>query len=584
MRGMNGIAGVIYPDVFQISHWINPLLNMMNPSGANESYSNKNVQIGSAGEKIAFNSQKNSAALFAGHLENREGMLKQLQSHGYQPSTDGEIIVNAYELWGNKAFRRLEGSFSLCILDMAKEKIIVVRDCIGEKPLYWYQDQHHFLFSSSLKALLATGAIPQTAAVDGLSSFLYFGYIPQEMSPIRNVNKLLPGHYLQITLNQVTSIHQYWSYSSHFERKEGPSETAIVQHLDHLLERAAKSLVADHQNVGYLSSSEPGSAIVAHYLEKALQGYAQEIPVQKNLDAHVDPNALIEIAWHLEEPQADQEVLATWNWAKQASSEINVLFTDIGCDEILAIHDRYHVRKHLTESWRSAFNQELTHRFLLPALSALYKPAAFALLKRSRRKPWQFEYLNQNALFDEQAMRQAAPHLASQFDPETFLQKFHNLSKIKSKIGSFVYFDVKTRLPDLTIARYDRLMGAYGIRYCSPFLNRPLIEYFAGLPAGEGKAYLQALLPGAMQGNKQRINVKEDSPFFQLFPLLKKGALIEAGILSEKWLKEALTTPKEHYRQLWGLFFLEVWHRLFINRPMETAPPTLSLKELLLEI
>ena len=103
------------------------------------------------------------------------------------------------------------------------------------KPLYWYQDPHSFIFGSQLKALLATGMIPQTPSQDAIASYLFFGYTPQDMTPIKNVNKLLPGHYLQLNRDKSVFIQPFWSYSSYFEKKNNDNKSAILKKMDELI-------------------------------------------------------------------------------------------------------------------------------------------------------------------------------------------------------------------------------------------------------------------------------------------------------------------------------------------------------------
>ena len=93
--------------------------------------------------------------------------------------------------------------------------------------------------------------------------------------------------------------------------------------------------------------------------------------------------------------------------------------------------------------------------------------------------PWQANYLKQIVIFDDQKMKRAAPTLSGLFDPEIFLQKFHNISRINSLVSSFQYFDVKTRLADCYILQYDRLMSAHSLDWRPPFLDKAIIEFLS---------------------------------------------------------------------------------------------------------
>lgn len=621
---MDGIAGVIYSDVFQMSNLVTPMLDTMIHRGRSvqDLFSFKNVQLGVCGQKIQTNLNKRLVAALNGVILNQEALHKELSGLGHSFDTEhpSETLIRAFEEWGTDAFRRLQGDFAFMIFDQNAEKLYLVRDRIGKKPLYWYQNEHYFVFASDLKAILATGVVPQTLARDAIAAYFYFGYIPQDMSPILNVNKLLPAYYLEFCVSGAKFIHSYWSYSSFFNntKEEIP---AVVQNLDRLLANSVnQSLSFAKDPSGCFISGGLGSASVAYNLKKlcppeqltcfsvGFQGQneediaaAQEVSRTLGISHEcgtIKPqnilDSLVKIIWHLDTPLADPNVLATWEISKLASKKTNSVFSGMGSDELLAGHTRYSIEEQKS-SWMQKLRLSASQEILIPLLKRFWKTAALSLLQQSHINKSQFQYLSQNALFTADQLNAAAPKLKGVFDPEVFLNKFQNLP---SHVASYLYFDVKTRLPDSYLLQYERLTSAHGLDFFTPYLDQNIVEYMAGifepdnLDPSETGAYLKEMLKNIYPEkvvNRQKVN----RPYFlagwidqpklrEVFQLLTKGLLVENGIISKKWLQETLLGhSRGSFQHLWSVLVLEIWYRLFVNQSIAPTAPDYSVKELL---
>lgn len=621
---MGGIAGIVYPDTFQASQRIHPMMRALLHRGCEipDIVTYKNIEMGFCNDSFFANPKKAIYAGIDGRIENEAELSHDLKLHGLtcEGKNQAELILLSYELWGNAFIHRVNGKFAISILDTSKKKLLLIRDRIGEKPLYWYHDQNHFIFASELKSILASGLVSQTPAQDAFSAYLQFGYIPQDMTPIRKVNKLLPSYYLEFHFDQSKIIEPYWSYSSHFEKHTPIKKQAVVAKLNDLLSASVQNLLPKNEPIGCLISGGLGSAAVAYYTAKltnnvssysaGFQGQNEEdISVAKEVstilgiphESRMIPSQNLltnfaNILWYLDEPIADPNVIATWNLAELASHHTEHVFSGMGSDELLAGHSRYTI---------TPAKQPLLPYLkvlLLPLLKLLYKPAAYAYLKRSRTNPWQIEYMRHNALFDEATITQAAPALAKLFDPEIFLHKFHHLSRIKSTVASYLYLDVKTRLPDHYILQFERLTAAHGLQWSAPFLDRRVIEFLASLMEQESiseketarflKEILNEVFPDYIVNRPKRTrhgflkSWADESEIKTAFMLLPFGALAEAGLVSEKWLKEKTATPEmraQHFPLLWAILTLEVWYRLFITKPVTTSPPNINVLDLLNE-
>ncbi len=613
-----GIAGAVYPDVFQVKPLIHPMLEALayrNPKGS-DLYSFKNVQIGMRGGKIAAPAKKQIFVALDGTLDNPEELRQEigrLDSSFHLPISDGELIARAYAAFGTACLERLNGAFAFALYDQAQEILLLARDRIGKKPLYWSDGSHGFFFASELKALLVTGCIAQTPALEALASYLYFGYIPQDLTPIQNVNRLLPGHFLLLKRTRTLMINPYWSYSSFFQKEHALSPATTLKILEELIDTSVEREISETEGAyGCYLAGGLGSTTIASRLQQQAVSFSVGFKGQNEADiraartvaeqfkmAHEEEwiskenfsQDLVKIAWHLDEPLADPQIVATWQLAKLAKATVSTLFSGMGSDELLAGHTRY-TKKVLAHSWSEKPLQFLRHLFI-PILQSLQFRASYTLLRQSRLDPWQFAFLRQNALFSESLMQSAAPKLASFFDAEVFLAKFHNLERVTKPVSALLYFDIKTRLPDCFMLQFERLTAAHGLDWKAPFLSRALVEFAAGIPLEKnGEAWLKLLLEGSVSSDILN-RPKLSRPHFlqswgpelkELFQLLLRGVLVESGFVSAAWIKRQIQSQESlqsHFRHLFALLMLEIWFRLYIDGPIQTHPPTLSVKELL---
>lgn len=629
---MKGIAGIVYPDVFQVNRKISPMLSCLQTS-SEESYGShvhKNIEIGSCSTPMFCNEKKDIYVALYGFLDNPDEIRDELKRRGvrFAGKTDGEVIVSAFEHWGKDFLNRIEGSFALAILDQRDDRLILARDSTGKKPLYWYQDDHRFLFSSQLKSLLITGFVPQTPDPSSIAAYFYFGYCPQDITPLKGVSKLLPGYYLELKKDKSLTIEHFWSYSSFFERRYVAAPETIVSELDTLLKRSVEKHLTPGETIGCFLSGGVGSASVAYYLQKLhnknlVKAYSvgfqeeneRDIEIASDVAEALDIsqrrllltpknflNDFVRIAWELDEPLADLNTIATWNLAKLASEQTRIVYSGMGSDELFAGHNRYTIseRGNSIKAHLSRLIFPFLAHWFAPVLNLMYKPAAYSLLKHARADSWHVDYMKHNALFSESMMSYAAPKLVNLFDPELFLNKFYHLSRIKTSTSAFLYFDVKTRMADLYIAQYEKLTAAFNLQWYSPFLNRKVVEFAAGLPEPEDlteiqsgqylKRILKNLLPDSVleRPKKSRPQFLQSwlhkSELPQLFQQLEHGLLVEEGYISREWVRQHTSGLKEmshSFRQLWALLTLEVWFRIFINNPISEIPPEMSINELL---
>lgn len=628
---MSGIAGIVYPDAFQVTKLVDPMLKTLSERGGapttQDTY--KNLQLGSCATPLYHNARKNLWMALDGSIYNKADLIRDLRKadrHVTGQESVSELIVSAYETWGIDGIHHCSGDFIFAIFDKNAEELFIVRDRIGKKPLYWYHDNGLFLFSSDIKALLATGVVPQTPAMDCIAAYLFFGYFPQDITPIEGISKLLPGHFIHFHLNQNKTIQSYWSYSQFFARETPLAPEAQAQQLDTLLKESFVNRAPEGPTSCYLGGGI-GSGAMAYYLaqitpKETLQGFSacfeKEYPedmvaadeIAKTLGIEhristITPQDLFDdlgdIIWHLGEPLADPYVVAVWRVAKACSRHSDTLYSGMGADELLAQHARYlQPEQELALMERLAPSVRPYFKKLLPLIRCFWRSGALRFLKRYPTNPLQVEYLQENAVMNKPMMATAAPDLCHLFDPEIFLNKFYRLPQIESNIDATLYIDVKTRLTDLYLLEFNALTAANGVEWQAPLLDVAVMEFLASLPKDifiqkPSTALVRQILEGVFPASvlerpkTQRRQLLQtwcqNKSVAKIFECLLSGTLVGNGIISKRWLQNVMTCAESSvvnpFQLLWSVMCLEMWFRLFVDNPIKKKPPGVSTLELL---
>jgi asparagine synthase (glutamine-hydrolysing) len=584
-------------------------------------------QVEFGGRNIAANRRKDVLLLFDGEIFHKDELIQRMKGQGKTCNSreNEDLILDAYELFGEKCFQYLDGDFAIAILDKTKMKLLLARDRVGKKPLYWGQEGGNFLFASELKALLVTGIISQSLSLEALATYLAFGFFPQDSTPIQKINKLLPGYYLVFEEFKTLRIESFWSLSSHFGSSLNLKPEEIAENLGHLLNESVKQRVEGKKEVGCYLSGGLGSASVGWFLkrgEHSLKAFTAGFSGENDADLEtaavfaknlhmpqatlkIDPShflvALPQVLWQVEEPIADPNLITTWHLSKMPCSGMT-LFSGMGSDELLAGHNRYTLEERGLGRFESFFAgvSDKVKRVLIPLLYSLGSTKAYDLLREIRVNPYLAQYVHQNLLFPRRNLPRLSPLLAPLFDPIVFLEKFHHLSKIQSAVSAFIYLDFKTRLPDYFIQQFEKLTFASGLGWATPFLDKQVIEFATRIPEPETLTevdtgnYLRRLMrphfaaeviDRPKKSRRSFLSTWASDPHILPYLIyLQDSSLIEMGFVEKKWVEKALSTPQtrsQNFRQLFALLILEAWIRLFILQPIQSHPKEISLHDLL---
>ncbi|MCH9609881.1 MAG: Asparagine synthetase [glutamine-hydrolyzing] 1 [Chlamydiales bacterium] len=601
---MPNLTGIIYPDAFQVTNLIKEVSSLYPHQSSKEFFRFKNLELASFEKKIISNEQKTIWTLFSGKILNAKALREELVKLGFKFKTEEEeeVLFNGYEAWGEAFLSRLNGPYALALFDAKKEALLIARDPIGQKCLYWSDQGDYWLFSTEIKGLLATGLVPQNPSPSTLSTFLHFGYIPQDLSLIQGVNKLLPGHHLWVNLKQHWSIGQHYSLSDQIVKTHSISlESALEQFGEHMKNAVTRSIIPD-QELGSIVTPDLGSTSLNWFLSHQAKNLHPISEERNSLSENL--SHLVEMVWHLDEPIADPSTLHTWQLAQQAKQSSCYAYSSLGWKQLLAGDPRF-----FSYGEELALSPPLSHTLatlppflrddlLIPLLRAFHLPYRYKILRNVDINRNLITYLLNSALFKGKNRKNASPFLDHYFNLEVFTQRFHRLGDLPGKINQSLYFDMKTHLPDCSLHQYDRLFSNQGVTLLCPFLDIDLLTFLVTLP---DEVKFQKELPGHLLHKlmeklspTQPQPLKERAPSYKswanreqirlIFSSLERGRLVEEGLISKKWIAEQVSYPEladRSFRQLWSILILEIWFRLYINRPIGMQPYDVTIEELL---
>ncbi len=550
--------------------------------------------------------------LLNGEIYNYPELSSELLARGHRFSTksDTEAIVHLYEDYGGKCFAKLRGMFSIALWDSRERKLILARDRVGKKPLFYAADDNRILFGSELKALLAIDGLPRAMDEEALSDYFSFGYVPAPKTIYRSVRKVLPGNYLVASEGGIKEV-CYWDLS--FGKVENRSEEEWAEMLRHQICDATRvRLMSDVPLGAFLSGGVDSSSIVAmmtHLMKRPVTtcsigfeveeyneaGYARQIAEQFKSDHHeeiVRPSALEvldKLVWHYDEPFADSSAIPTYYVSKVARKSVTVALGGDGGDESFAgyrryMHDHYEnrLRHHVPASLRSHIFGPLGAWY--PALA--WAPRIFrakATFQSLSRTPLE-GYFNSISYFrPSEKQRLFTPEFRrriSGYDSIGVLRQYYDRADTEDLLSRIQYVDIKTYLTDDILTKVDRASMAVSLEVRAPLLDHKLLELAARIPStlkllGRTGKYIfkkamAAELPdGILNRKKMGFAIPLDRWFRNELRDVTEQVLFdtEDGILDPGFLK---TIWNQHQRgnydrsqHLWAVLMFRKWKAAF---------------------
>jgi len=566
----------------------------------------------SGGHQPIFNEDSTVAVVFNGevynYLELREDLLE--RGHRFATNTDTEVLIHLYEEEDTEYLGRLNGMFGFAIWDMKRERLFVVRDRLGVKPMYYAQTGSGLLFASEMKSILATGLVSRDPEPGALFDYLTYYYLPGETTPFRSIRKLLPGHYLVADRSGV-SIRRWWNLAEHTQPTQIGREQATAHLRELFLDSVRLRMRSDVPVGAYLSGGLDSSlATVAAARQTDIRftsfsvgfsqsefdelPYAREVARHAGTDHHeisVTPRDALEhlpsLVWHMDEPNGDSAILPTFLVSKLAADHVKVALSGIGADELFGGYARYH--RVLGKFERLEALPKWLLRLSRPLFASLkYEWGQKANRLISPPPPWQ-QFLDRTHEYDEPTIRKLTRDPARSCG--AYVQQLFGRYPGRNFVNQRMFVDAHCYLPDQILALTDRMSMAVSLEARTPYLDYRLVEFAASLP-GEWKvcgddwkvimkAALGDLVPPSLLtrpkwGFASPVqNWMRHGLLDPLVRLCENSHLARAGALDPQAMRAFVGDPviRTHASNwLWALGILEMWYRIYGEGNGVSAP------------
>jgi asparagine synthase (glutamine-hydrolysing) len=574
-------------------------------------------------QQPVYNEDRTVAAVFNGELYNFRELREHLHRRGHRFATNGdsECLVHLYEDYGTDLVHHLRGMFAFAIWDVPARRLLLARDRVGKKPLYWREDQKSLVFGSELKALVADPAVNRRIDPIALHHYLTYQYVPAPWSIYQGIQKLPPGHLLSWQ-DGVATISRYWRLD--FTQRQVTSVPEAAEQLRCLLLDATKVRMLSERPLGaFLSGGLDSSAVVAAMARQSSgpvrtfsigfedgqfdeRAHARRLAEfygtdhQEFVVTSAAADVLPTLAWHFDEPFADASAIPSFYVARMSSQQVTVVLTGDGGDESFGGYQRYVL-------------MGMAGRIPVPDFA---RPGMLDLgsriIRHSRTGSWARSAGRMSQVLGQPVPRRYA-RIMAYFTPEQKLDLYtgemrdvvadvdsyelldwaYSESRAESDVCRLMDVDVQTYLPGDLLAKVDITTMACSLEARSPFLDHHLMEWAAGLPAQLKVHWLttkvllkQAMLPwlpndlvtrrkqgfGVPIASWLRTELRDMS-----WDVLTDSTARSRGLFRPEAVSGLLSEHEQgidHSRQIWALIQFELWHRNFIdNQPTGYRAP-----------
>ncbi len=554
--------------------------------------------------------------IFNGEIYNYRELREQLlaKGHSFTTRTDTEVLVHLYEEHGPGMLEKLRGMFAFAIWDDKRRELLLARDRVGIKPIYYYKTSGFLSFASELKAILADPDVEREIDPAMIDRFLTFYYMPGEETLFKRLKKLPPGSYLRVRGDHV-EIKAYWDLS--FEQKEpAPEIHAAERQLIELLEEAVRLHMVSDVPVGFLLSGGVDStamlSLAAGKTDEAISSYTVGFPcgvvderpyarlaAQRFSSRHheitISPKEFMDFlpsyVWHMEEPVCEPPAIALYYVSQLARNHVKVLISGEGGDEVFAGYSKYRNFLWLERIKRLLGPARGPASLAVRALNRVMGSARLALCAQLINLPLEGYYYSKTSHPFTFFNSSPAGLYAKEFVSCT--SKNHSVSPIRQYLQKaaacgvlekMLYTDCKSWLPDDLLVKADKMTMANSVELRVPFLDHKVLEFAAGLPTnfkvrGLTTKYL------AKRALSQRVPAEIINRKKAGFPVpyalwlrtelrdWLRQVLLDRETLSRGYFKSGVVErllaseleSGNYSKELFSLVTLEMWFRTFLN-------------------
>jgi asparagine synthase (glutamine-hydrolysing) len=545
--------------------------------------------------------------VFNGEIYNFKLLRSRLerQGHRFYTSTDTEVLVHLYEEHGVNFVSQLRGMFAIALWDASSRQLVLARDRLGIKPLYYSVRGRSVFFGSELKCLLQALAPKPAINLQAVNQYLTLGFVPDPLVIVKEVQKLPPGHLL-VCREGHFELKKYWELPWPRESNV-PSEDECSERLKELLTEAVKlRLVSDVPLGAFLSGGLDSSTVVGlmaglsnrpvktfsiGFAESDFSelGYARKVAKHYGTDHHeliVKPEAVNlaeRLVGHFDEPFGDPSAIPTYLVSKLARESVTVAISGDGGDELFAGYPRYaEARRQQVFDW---VPNHLRQKLLLPLSRSLPSGAYLKRYLRRAALPSGLERYMECAVLSLSLKEQLVSkefqdqvgslNCTAELCRPAFRDNKHTL------LERILYLDTMTELPGDILTKVDRMSMAHSLEVRVPLLDHVFVEYVASLPLRYKlrgntmkycfkKAFGSLLPPEIRRRPKKGFGIpirhwfRRDLRDF-LNDVLFDSRAIERQYFRPQFLEtlvhEHLVGRRDHSGVLWSVMALELWHR-----------------------
>jgi asparagine synthase (glutamine-hydrolysing) len=564
--------------------------------------------------------------VYNGEIYNHLDLRRELEARGhrYRTHSDTESIVHGYEEWGDDVVQRLRGMFAFALWDRRRGRLLLGRDRLGIKPLYWTRVEGRFVCASEIKALFAVPGVARDVRVPALIEHLTLRYTAAPGTLFAGIEKLPPAHVMAVDA-QGPEPRRYWQLT--WEPKLALGDDEALEQLEQRLTESVRLRLMSEVPLGALLSGGVDSSLVVSIMSELLSrpvqtfsvgfdapGPYSELPYARAVARHcrtdhreivVGAEDLItelpRLVWHQDEPVSEPAAIPTFLVSQLARETVTVVLTGEGGDELFAGYPKYGadpIARRLSRLPAALRDTLLDHGidrlpFGFRKLQVVGRSARFRG-EAERLSSWFAGFAGDERTSLLTPALRAHDAAAARAFAETLAQ-----SRAARPLDRMLDLDLKLWLSDDLLMKMDKMSMAASVEARVPLLDHPLVEWAARLPDRfkvrglQGKVLLKRLarrrLPAEVVDRPKVGFTVPLSPWFR-GPLreLVADTLLSATALGRgyfepvtlrRYVDDHLEGRRDRARELWTLLTLELWHRAFIDQvPAPAVPYTPPLR------
>lgn len=588
-------------------------------------YINKNIGLGmrrlsiidlETGRQPITNEDKSIWIVFNGEIYNYKALKEDLliKGHFFSTKSDTETIVHAYEEYGNECVSKLNGMFAFALWDQKRNLLLLARDRLGKKPLYYFFNDKSLIFASEIKSFLKSGMIEPSLDVEALDLFLTFEYIPAPWSIFRGIRKLLPGHIL-IAKDNNCSITSYWDLT--MKNSQSLDKKPEVRLVELLKESVRLRMISDVPLGVFLSGGIDSSAVLAMMSKLSSEPiktfsigfddnsynelkYARRVAGIFNThhrEEVINPdviNWVEKLIYFLDEPLGDTSIFPTYLVSRLAREDVKVVLSGDGGDEIFAGYETYIADK-IDRLYRR-IPRFLRKGLIERAVKGLPpSPKKKGILNKTKRFlegcsiPEHLQHVRWMIYLSEEEKQELYDkefvHAIPKKSPYEWLENYFYKVSSFDPLKQQQYVDVKTFLVDDILVKVDRMSMANSLEIRAPLLDYRLVEYAAGLPSNLKLKGLRSkyVFKNALNGYlPEEILFRKKEGFSSpiknwlrmelkplLLDLLSPSLVKQRGYFNSNYIErlthEHIGGKENHAHRLWPLMLFELWHQQYLT-------------------